>query len=140
MKTFIITAVLFIVAHFGAKAQLEMYGSIGYTIHEYDNTVTLRVETIENNSDGGRSGSLQLVLLFSKSNNFSSDIKGYTAAKYDFSSTLRGGYLFSDVEHTVDFTPPPSGSYYPSILLLEWNGSSYEYVDYFTFSEKEYFD
>src|SRR4029079_9464943 len=57
-------------------------------------------------------------------------LSGYRTAIYQVGYLLPNHY-FPDVDSGwVAFSSPPSGCYYVSMLLEEWNGSNWLYVDY----------
>ena len=43
---------------------------------------------------------------------------------------LQVGYTYSNVQNTAKFTPPPAGTYYPTLVLSESDGSQFNTVAY----------
>ena len=101
-------------------------GSWGYKID--GKLVTLYGDKISNHNYSGSTGTLKIALYASYYPYSGGSISGYNL----FETTLEplsGGYYYSDISKTGYCSYPPSGGYYLTILLLEYN-YSYEIVDY----------
>ena len=119
-------------------AVLAMDGSVSYNINE--DQVTLMVDKIINSSIGSISGLLSLKLWATDTMYSGAPIFGYVLGSYQFTELLIGGYYFEDIVQTVQLIDPPAGTYYITMTLSEWNGSSDLIVDYLTFSDTVNFD
>lgn len=138
MKTMIMFAVLLFYQMSSIYSQpIGFDGNVGYEIDFADETLTFQVDRIENNNDGGRSGTLVLKLYFSEEYYSGDDLSAYPAGSYRLTDVLAGGEYFYDIDRTVEFTCPPDGYYYPVIALLEWKGDDYYIIDYSTYEQVE---
>src|SRR5262249_4808877 len=51
---------------------------------------------------------------------------GYLVAVYTLPQTLRAGYSYSNISSgPISFTPPPAGLFYYSLLITEYDGSTF---------------
>jgi len=96
------------------------------------NQVKISVAKVENRNTSGVSGTLRLSLWASKTPYSGSSISGYMLGTTSL-GTLRAGYAFNNIANYTTFSRPPSGYYYTTIILEEYNGSYYM-KDYITFS------
>lgn len=115
--------------------EIQMSGNIGYSISLSDTTIELTVGKISNNRDEGTSGTLGLMLFFTENRYSEGEIYGYLVAEYEFDDILKAGYYLYDVKQTVTFKYPPDDNYYVTFVLVEWSGSEYETLDYYTFND-----
>ncbi len=136
-KIFILVLVLCIQPNMSSAQIIGFDGNVGYKVDFEDETVTFEIDRIENNNDGGHSGTLVLKLYFSEEYYSGDDLSAYAGASYRLTDVLEGGEYFYDIDRTVDFTCPPDGFYYPIVALLEWKGDDYYIIDYSTFDRIE---
>ena len=109
----------------GISAQ-NLSGNWGYKIDcKY---VKLYGDKIQNQNNGGTSGTLKVALWATKYPYNGGTISGYKLYEYAL-DPLEAGHYYYDVSKTGWCTYPPNGSYYLTILLLEYN-YDYEIVDY----------
>ncbi len=93
-------------------------------------------DRVSNNRSGGTSGTLRLELWATTNAPGSGSVNGYRLAT-DTLGTLQAGYYFSNINSgTFSYTQPPSGCYYISLLLTEFDGTGYPYIDYALFSNR----
>ena len=110
---------------------IELYaqsfsGSWGYKID--GKQITVYGDKINNHNNGGRSGTLKVAIYATKFPYNGGTINGYKLYEYQL-DPLDAGYYYNNISNTGWCTYPPSGSYYLTILLLEYN-YNYEIVDY----------
>ncbi len=112
---------------------LSMTGTVGYSITGY--SARLTADKVENTSSTRTSGTLRMDLWMSDEGYRGS---GYHTAVYQL-GTLGPGYYFSAVDSgPITFNTPPTGCYYVTMLLEEWNGTDYNtYVDYRDFTDHQ---
>ncbi len=101
-------------------------GTWGYKID--GNYITLYGDKIQNQNNGGRTGTLKVAIWATNYRYNGGRINGYTLYEYTLDPLDAGRYYY-DVSNTGWCTYPPSGSYYLTILLLEYDGD-YKIVDY----------
>lgn len=130
-----LTAAFFLSLFTGLFAQ-SLSGTWGYEITGRE--ITLYGDKINNLNEGGRSGTLKLALYATRFRYNGGSINGYELFETNF-EPLEGGYYYYDVSKTGYISFPPSGYYYLTILLLEYN-YGFEIVDYISMDKYEYFD
>jgi hypothetical protein len=95
--------------------------------------VTLSVESIRNDRTGGVSGTLKLELWATAT----PPVPGQTISPYVLGAytlgELQGGYRWDNVVAYPAYTPPPDGTYWITMALLEYQGDRFAYVDFSTF-------
>tara|TARA_B100001778_G_C18489307_1_gene584291 strand:- start:642 stop:1043 length:402 start_codon:yes stop_codon:yes gene_type:complete len=113
---------------FSISAQ-NLSGSWGYRIN--GKQITIYGDKIENQNNGGRTGTLKIAIYATSYPYSGGYLNGYLLyeSKLD---PLDGGYYYYDVSKTGWCTYPPKGSYSLTILLLEYSSYDYEIVDYVT--------
>ena len=111
-------------------------GSWGYKID--GKYITLYGDKIENQNNGGRTGTLKVAIYATNYAYNGGSLNGYLLYEY-FLDPLNAGYYYSDVSKTGWCTYPPSGSYSLTIVLLEYISYQYEIVDYITMEGYTYF-
>lgn len=104
----------------------NLSGSWGYKID--GNYITLYGDKIQNQNNGGKTGTLKVAIWATNSRYNGGRINGYKLYEYKL-DPLNAGRYYYDVSNTGWCTRPPSGSYYLTILLLEYN-YAYEIVDH----------
>jgi hypothetical protein len=120
---------------------LFLVGNQGYNYTTGNNpTVQLTSDEVRNTRSGGVSGTLQLQLWATTSAPvFGQTINAYTLATKTL-GTLNGGTSFFNVNSgTIAFTPPPAGTYFLTLALMEYDGSQYGYQDFLTFTQQRTF-
>tara|TARA_B100000900_G_scaffold123002_1_gene103755 strand:+ start:3933 stop:4334 length:402 start_codon:yes stop_codon:yes gene_type:complete len=124
MKLF--SVILFIsISSLSSNAQ-NFSGSWGYKID--GKYIKLYGDKIQNQNNGGRTGTLKVAIWATKYPYTGGTINGYKLYEYKL-DPLESGQYYYDVSKTGWCTYPPSGSYYLTILLLEYN-YDYEIVDH----------
>ena len=104
----------------------NLSGSWGYEID--DNYITLYGDKIQNQNNGGVTGTLKVAIWATNSRYYGGRINGYKLYEYKLEPLEAGSYYY-DISKTGWCTYPPNGSYFLTILLLEYN-YDYEIVDY----------
>lgn len=116
----------------GIEAQAQnLSGSWGYEIDEH--YVRVYGDKIQNQNNGGRTGTLQIALYATDYPYRGGNIRGYELYTYEL-DPLDAGYVYTGVSNTGWCTYPPDGSYSLTILLLEYSYGSFEIVDHVTLS------
>lgn len=107
-------------------------GDWSYNIDFAQKEVHITGAKIENNSAGGKSGTLKIILYLTATKYSGGSISGYPLAEYTFGQ-LEGGYYYHDIDKRLDFSStPPVGNYYLTLCLCEYN-ESYYIKDYLNF-------
>tara|TARA_B100000963_G_C22470884_1_gene600077 strand:+ start:32 stop:433 length:402 start_codon:yes stop_codon:yes gene_type:complete len=124
MKKYLI---LLLISFFNLEISAQnLAGSWGYKID--GNYITLYGDKIQNQNNGGRTGTLKVAIWATSSRYNGGTINGYKLYEYTL-DPLDAGHYYYDVSNTGWCTYPPSGNYSLTILLLEYN-YDYEIVDY----------
>jgi hypothetical protein len=130
-----LTLLLLFVPFLSVYAQ-NFSGNWGYTID--GNYITLYGDKIDNQNNGGRSGTLKIAIYATDYPYSGGYLSGYLLYEYAL-DPLEAGYYYSDVSKTGWCTYPPKGTYSLSIILLEYTYSDYEVVDYITMDSYQRF-
>ena len=123
-----LTLLLLFVPFLSVCAQ-NLSGNWGYKID--GNYITLYGDKIDNQNNGGRSGTLKIAVYATDYPYSGGYLSGYLLYEYAL-DPLEAGYYYSDVSKTGWCTSPPKGTYSLSIILLEYTYSDYKIVDYIT--------
>ena len=123
-------------AFFSSISAQNFSGSWGYKID--GKYITLYGDKIENQNNGGRSGTLKVAIYATNYAYNGGYLNGYLLYEY-YLDPLNAGYYYSDVSKTGWCTYPPGGSYSLTIVLLEYISYEYEIVDYITMDGYMYF-
>ena len=135
MKKLILFISLIFLSIFSINSQ-NFSGSWGYNIE--GKYITLYGDEIENQNNGGRSGTLKVAIYATSYPYDGGYLNGYLL--YEFTlDPLDAGYYYSDISRRGWCTYPPSGSYSLTILLLEYISYDYQIVDYVTMNGYTYF-
>lgn len=113
---------------------LYFNGTGSFRIDFSDNTVNLKIGRIDNDRWGGRSGTLQLRLWATDSPYDGGEISGYVLAK-EILDPLQGGSYRYDIDFWTDYTVPPSGYYYITLTLEEYDNGNWPIVNWVTFDD-----
>ena len=111
-------------------------GSWGYRIS--DHYITLYGDKIENQNNGGRTGTLKVAIYATNYRYNGGSLNGYLLYEYKL-DPLDAGYYYSDVSQRGWCTYPPRGTYFLTIVLLEYITYDYEIVDYVTMDQTQSF-
>jgi len=139
MKKVILSLVaLFLLSAFLRAQEIDMSGSVSY--ETVGSLVTLSVDRIDNlRKDFSFSGTLAIQLWATTSPyNGETTIQGYKLAERPL-GVLEAGYYYDNLSFRVPFFAPPNGVYNVVFVLAEWNGSSYEAIDWENFLDFEAF-
>ena len=107
----------------------NLSGNWGYKIN--GNEITVYGEKIQNQNNGGRTGTLKIVVYATDYPYNGGSLSGYNLFEKSF-DPLNGGYYYYDVSKTGWCTYPPNGSYSITIVLMEYISYDYKIVDYVT--------
>jgi hypothetical protein len=121
----------------GGGSSLDLTGVASY--QRNGTNVNLRAERVANNSSTRTSGSLRLAL-WATAQPWDVSPIGYRTAIYPFTSVLAPRQYFSDVSANVEFKEPPSGTYYMTMALEEYNGSDWSQVDTVAMTTRDTFN
>ena len=119
---------LFFIPFIPINAQ-NFSGSWGYKID--DHYITLYGDKIQNQNNGGRTGTLKVAIYATDYPYSGGYLNGYLLYEYAL-DPLDAGYFYSDISKTGWCTYPPSGSYSLTVVLLEYQSYDYKIVDYIT--------
>ncbi|MDA9575844.1 hypothetical protein N9R87_01760 [Flavobacteriaceae bacterium] len=104
-------------------------GSWGYEIDGKE--ITVYGDKIQNQNNGGRTGTLKIAVWATNYPYSGGYINGYNLFERTL-EPLNGGYYYQDVSKSGWCTYPPSGMYSITILLMEYISYDYKIVDYIT--------
>jgi len=110
---------------------LDLVAPISYQISSPQ--VRLTAYRVSNTNPTRTSGTLRLRLWFAQSGY---RMTGYPTAIYQLGFLMPNHYFPNVNSGLIPFSSPPSGCYYVSMLLEEYNGSGYPYVDYADFTNR----
>ena len=125
MKKLILLPIL---AFLNLEAQ-NFSGSWGYKIDREE--ITVYGDKIQNQNNGGRTGTLKIAVFATNYPYSGGYINGYNLFERTL-EPLNGGYYYQDVSKSGWCTYPPSGRYSITILLMEYISYDYKIVDYIT--------
>lgn len=125
MKKLILLPIL---AFLNLEAQ-NFSGSWGYKID--GNEITVYGDKIQNQNNGGRTGTLKIAVFATNYPYSGGYINGYNLFERTL-EPLEGGFYYYDVSKSGWCTYPPSGRYSITILLMEYISYDYKIVDYIT--------
>jgi hypothetical protein len=111
--------------------QLFLEGTVGYQVSGSSGHMT--VDRVSNKHTTRTSGTLRLSLWMSAGGYRQS---GYYTLQWQLGQLEPNHYYYDLHSGSRPFTAPPTGCYFASMLLEEWQGSSWLYVDYRDFSNK----
>ena len=129
-------ALLLLFVPFLSVCAQNFSGNWGYEID--GNYITLYGDKIDNQNNGGRSGTLKVAIYATDYPYSGGYLSGYLLYEYAL-DPLEAGYYYSNVSKTGWCTFPPKGTYSLSIILLEYTYSDYEVVDYITMDSYQRF-
>lgn len=110
---------------------INIEGNVSY--HLDATTGYFTTDRVSNHRASGTSGTLRLELWATKGSPASGSVTGYRLA-IDTLGQLQAGYYFYNINSgTFSYTQPAAGCYYMSLLLTEFDGSGYPYIDYVVF-------
>jgi hypothetical protein len=99
--------------------------------------IDMKAGSVQNQNSSGTSGTLRLELWATTTAPvFGDSISFYSLGPTDVLGTLDAGFQFDNVDSGLlsPYTPPPTGCYFVTVALTEYNGSEYVYVDLRTFN------
>src|SRR5689334_11072551 len=113
-----------------SATNISLVGS--WQFSQSGSTVVLSADRIQNNSAGGQSGSLRMEL-WAFSHPFNGTASGYEVTGFDLGQLSGGAALTNVSSGSIAFVVPPSGLYYFSMLLREYNGTAYQTDSYYNY-------
>tara|TARA_B110000211_G_scaffold198795_1_gene228888 strand:+ start:1120 stop:1530 length:411 start_codon:yes stop_codon:yes gene_type:complete len=129
MKHLLFTIVILIFVPFANLSAQNLSGNWGYRIN--GDEITVYGDEIQNQNNGGRTGTLKIVAYATDYPYNGGSLSGYNLFETSF-EPLDGGYYYQDVSKTGWCTYPPKGSYSITIVLMEYISYDYKIVDYVT--------
>jgi hypothetical protein len=103
-------------------------GAVAY--HYQGDVADITITRVGNLRVGGMSGTLQLELWMTDGPYVGGTIGGYRVAGFQLAPLL-GGYEYTNVDSgSIDFFPPPDGTYHVVLTLEEFDGSNFVIVDW----------
>lgn len=129
-RLFLLFSVLTVIAA-KASSDVQLIGTWGYSI--IDGKVRVTGDRIENFSDNGRTGTLQIKLFLTETKYSGGGISGYVALGSQFDPLVAGAYHYGiDVTQNLPNTIP-SGTYYVTLVLLNYIDGEYLVTDHVNF-------
>tara|TARA_Y100000739_G_C20286008_1_gene318846 strand:- start:100 stop:504 length:405 start_codon:yes stop_codon:yes gene_type:complete len=126
------TYALLLILFFSVEISAQNFsGNWGFELDGKE--ITLYGDEIQNQNNGGRTGTLKVAIYATNYPYSGGYLNGYKLYEYQL-DPLDAGYYYTDVSKTGWCTYPPTGSYSLTILLLEYISYDYEIVDYVTMS------
>jgi hypothetical protein len=113
---------------------LGIDGYLSYTYNTNTGRLRLLVDRVSNNNATRTSGTLRLSVWFS-TQAFPSP--GYRTATYSLGQLSPNYYFYNIDSGDIPFTTPPTGCYFVTVLLEEWSGAEWFYVDFVETSPKQ---
>ena len=116
---------------------LALEGLLGYVIDPNSATVRLTADRVRSTRTSGVSGTLQLRLWATTSAPvFGQTINAFVLGVYTLGQ-LNAGFSFTSIDSgLLAYSPPPQGTYFITMALMEFDGTSYGYQDFFQFSQQ----
>lgn len=103
--------------------QFTLTGPWSWQVSDDYATVDMNVAKISHTRTGN-TGSLRLALWATKQPYTGGRISGFEIGMVQ-KKALDPGYNYSNVQNTAKFVKPPTGTYYVTLLLLEYDGGEY---------------
>ncbi len=119
------------------KVKLKLEGPYKWQTHPSQGTITLKTGKISHNRNG-KSGTLRVVAWATRQPYKGGTINGYRLGHIQ-RQPLQKGMIYASTSGTVSYTPPPSGYYFVTLTLSEYQSNGYIIMDYFTFDGTTYF-
>ncbi len=117
---------------------LELDGAVTYNYN--GNALNMTAEQVRNARSSGVSGTLQLRLWATSTFPvFGSTINAFVLGTYSLGQLNAGSSFFNVDTGTIPFTPPPAGTYYITMALMEYDGTQYNYQDFVVFPTQRTF-
>lgn len=135
MKQFIICILIIFSSLYNLKAtNVKLEGNWGYSIDYSSGIVHLTGYKISNKETGGTSGTLKIRIRLTSYEYNGGSIGGTVMAECTLGQ-LDGGYDFNNIDKYLQFNAPPTGNYYVTLTLLEYN-DGYSIIDYLKFDNQ----
>lgn len=125
-------AALLMFAQVARATSISLSGTYSY---QYSGQyVVMTADRVTNNEFGGRSGTLRMELWAFPSPYTGASQTGYQLATYTLGELYGGEYFYDISSGWVPVYYPPSGTWYISLIITEYNYGSWPSVDHGTFS------
>lgn len=112
---------------------IKLSGNWTYQIDYNTQTTHITGAKIDNNATEGKSGTIKISLYLTDTKYNGGSITGFAIANCSF-EPLSAGYVYNDIDKTLNFDVyPPSKNYYITLLLLEYTDNGYVIKDYLNF-------
>ena len=116
---------------------VNIEGNVFYSLGQTTGYFT--ADRVANHRSGGTSGTLRLELWASTTSPATGSVSGYRLATYTL-GTLQAGFQYSNLNSgTFTYAQPATGCYYMTLLLTEFDGSGYPFIDYVLFPNRAAF-
>jgi hypothetical protein len=112
------------------SGRLDLAGPVSWRAS--GSTITIAAAKVSNGSQTRTSGTLKLAVYATASPYAGGSISGYNMGELVLGQ-LSPNYSYSNISRAVAYRQPPSGTWYSTMLLLEYNGGGYSIVDYIAF-------
>lgn len=113
---------------------INIEGNVSYSLGATTGFFT--ADRVSNHRSSGTSGTLRLELWATTVAPAGGSVSGYRLA-IDTLGTLQAGYYFYNINSgTFTYTQPAAGCYNMSLLLTEFDGAGYPYIDYVVFPNR----
>lgn len=117
-------------------APLRFVGTGGYSYK--DDRVTLNCDKIVNDAPSGTTGTLKVQLWATTEPYKGGHIEGFLMGSIRRDGLLPGN-MYKDISEQTELKRPPAGTYYLSLLLMEYDGEEYLVKDHISFDNKKTF-
>lgn len=122
-----------------APAELfKMRGPWRWQASLEDGTMDLWVKQISHTRTGN-TGTLRLSVWATEEPYEGGRFHGYEIGRVE-KRALRSGYVYTDLHETVEYNAPPTGEYYTTLFLTEFDGTEYVIRGYMPADDTFYFE
>ncbi|MDL2719222.1 MAG: hypothetical protein PT977_15880 [Acidobacteriota bacterium] len=111
----------------GLNIEGNVFSSLGAT------TGYFTADRVANHRSSGLSGTLRLELWATTNSPAGGSVSGFRLITHTLGQLSAGNFFYNINSGTTAYTQPPTGCYYLSLLLTEFDGAGYPYVDYVVF-------
>jgi hypothetical protein len=116
-----------------ANAAPRFNGTVRYDFANQETEVVLSADLIDDTSKENATGTLQVELWATSAPYESGQIQGHMLGSAKLEG-LAPGQFYKNLRRTVPYTAPPRGTYYITMLLLEYRAGRYVIVEHRNFN------
>ncbi|MCG8528573.1 MAG: hypothetical protein MI748_19505 [Opitutales bacterium] len=115
------------------KLNISMEGPYRWQTHPSEGKIEIDTGKITHNRNG-HTGSLRIAVWATQNRYNGGQINGYVLG-YVQKESLQKGMMYPHIDAYVRYKAPPSGRYYVTMTLSEFDGNAYVIRDYFTYDD-----